>query len=682
LKLTERQKLIFLVALVATLGIVFAINWAGKRVADLYGPTALAQASDGRVWLLLNHELHVLDRDGRSLKRIPAKALGIAPPIAALAPAADGAMLVGSRETGLVHLVDAGGALRASIDPAAGGGKRLFGAFHILPLPDSQDLIVADTSNHRALRLGRDGRVLRTTGSADGQPGSLHFPNGLALDRDGRVLLVDTNHHAVRVFTQDLEPVPAGGFAAEADKGYVWPALVGVAPDGARFVSIMADSMERGRVFRFGPEGKRLAELPLPGSADPSGILVRSDDVLVSDQHGLAILRYGLDGSRLGEFGDESLRAAYREIARLRDLYRTTISGGRILLFVMLAGLLLLLRKERRAQERAGASLAVQAVEYAKPSALRRTSFSFWAVLRVGFAIVALNVVANLLLWNLARPFDSLLLAAAVLDFLLVVVLPCAVGVWHFDRMLRAGKYSDILGFGAQTLLRRLGENLEPLLQPGEPVEELAVAGNVLGRVQLLVLTPRRLLVLTLRANLRSLARAQDVLRIAVSRVSARSRRVPFFTRLAGKLSTTSLRIEVGGKRHSFPVIDPVAAADLEQALASTAKGAGAGVAHLRDIALEGAPAGRRDGLIVPLVLSAIVPGLGQLHQQRLGIATITFVCVASWVLQMMGPLIAIARRTAEVDPLLPAVALAGYAFVWGVSLLDTYWAARAEGGR
>ena len=682
MKLTERQKLIFLVALVATLGIVLAINWAGKRVADLYGPTALAQASDGRVWLLLNHELHVLDRDGRSLKRISAKALGISPPIAALAPAADGAMLVGSRETGLVHLVDAGGALRATIDPAAGSGKRLFGAFHILPLPDSQDLIVADTSNHRALRLGRDGRVLRTYGSADGQPGSLHFPNGLALDREGRVLLVDTNHHAVKVFTQDLEPVSAGGFAAQADKGYVWPALIGVAPDGTRFVSIMADSMERGRVFRFGPEGKRLAELPLPDSADPSGMLIRSDDVLVSDQHGLAILRYGLDGSRLGEFGDESLRAAYGEIARLRGLYRTTISGGRILLFVMLAGLLLLLRKERRAQERAGAGLAVQAVEYAKPGALRRTSFAFWAALRMGFAIVALNVVANLVLWNVARPFDSLILAAAVLNFLLVVVLPCAVAVWHFDRMLRAGKYGDILGFGAQTLLRRLGENLEPLLQPGEPVEELAVAGSVLGRVQLLVLTPRRLLVLTLRANLRSLARAQDLLRIAVSRVSARARSVPFFTRLAGKLSTTSLRIEVGGERHSFPVIDPIAAADLEQALASTAKGAGAGVAHLRDIALEGAPAGRREGLIVPLALSAIVPGLGQLHQQRLGIAAITFVCVASWVLQMMGPLIAIVRRTAEVHPLLPAIALGGYAFVWGVSLLDTYLAARAEGGR
>lgn len=45
----------------------------------------------------------------------------------------------------------------------------------------------------------------------------------------------------------------------------------------------------------------------------------------------------------------------------------------------------------------------------------------------------------------------------------------------------------------------------------------------------------------------------------------------------------------------------------------------------------------------------------------------------------MMGPLIAIARKTAEVHPLLPIIAAAGYAFIWGVSLLDTYLAARAE---
>ena len=99
-KLTDRQKTILLVVLAATLGVVIAINWASRRVVDLYGPTALAQASDGRVWLLLNHELHVLDRYGTSLRRMPVKALGISPPVATLAPAPDGAMIVGSRENG------------------------------------------------------------------------------------------------------------------------------------------------------------------------------------------------------------------------------------------------------------------------------------------------------------------------------------------------------------------------------------------------------------------------------------------------------------------------------------------------------------------------------------------------------------------------------------------------------
>ena len=680
-RLTDRQKLILLVALVATLAIVVAINWASRRVTDLYGPSVLAQASDGHVWLLLNHELHVLDRHGTSLRRFPVKDLGISPPIAALAPAPDGAMIVGSRETGLLHFVDASGTLRATVDPAAAGRGRLFGAFHLLPLAETQDLLISDTSNHRLLRLGKDGRFLHSYGSTDGQPGALNFPNGLALDRQGRVLLVDTNHHSVRAFTPDLQAIPAGGFTAQADRGYVWPALIGVAADDARFVSIMANGMERGRVFKLSPEGARLAELVLPALADPSGLLVRSEDVLVSDQFGLAIHRFDLDGKLLGPFGDASLETAYREIEQLRGLYRTTISGGQLFLIAMLAVLMLLLRKERRSQERLGASLAVQAAEHPKPGVLRRFSFSFWVALRVCFVILALNLVANLILWNVARAFSSLLLAALVLNFLLVVVLPCAIGVWHFDRMLRAGKYSDILNFSAQTLLRRLGGSLETLMRPDEPIEQLALAGNVLGRVRLLVLTPKRFLVLTLRANLRSLSRAQEILRVTVSKASSSARSVPFLRRLVGWLNTTAVKVEIGRTRHVFPVLDPVAAGELSRTLSLTARGAGAGVAHLRDLPVDGASVerGGSAGLVMPLLLSAIFPGLGQLRQQRLGIAMITFICVASWVLQMMGPLIAIVRRTSEVHPILPVVAVAGYAFIWSVSLLDTYLAARAD---
>ena len=40
--------------------------------------------------------------------------------------------------------------------------------------------------------------------------------------------------------------------------------------------------------------------------------------------------------------------------------------------------------------------------------------------------------------------------------------------------MLRAGKYSDILNFSAQTLLRRLGGSLETLMRPDEPIEDSA----------------------------------------------------------------------------------------------------------------------------------------------------------------------------------------------------------------
>jgi len=135
------------------------------------------------------------------------------------------------------------------------------------------------------------------------------------------------------------------------------------------FVSMMADGMERGRVFKLSPEGVRLAELPLPASADPFGtpgsIRRRARERTSSD---LAIHRFDLDGKLLGTFGDASLDAAYREIEQLRGLYRKTISGGQLFLIAMLAVLMLLLRRERRSQGSASArALPVQAVEHAKP---------------------------------------------------------------------------------------------------------------------------------------------------------------------------------------------------------------------------------------------------------------------------------------------------------------------------
>jgi len=63
------------------------------------------------------------------------------------------------------------------------------------------------------------------------------------------------------------------------------------------------------------------------------------------------------------------------------------------------------------------------------------------------------------------------------------------------------------------------------------------------------VLTPRRFLVLTLRMNLRSLSRAQEILRVTVSKASSSARKVPFLRRLVGWLNTTEVKVEIGERR-------------------------------------------------------------------------------------------------------------------------------------
>jgi len=681
--LTERQKLVLLGALVAILAIVVAINWAGRRKADLYGPTLLAQASDQRIWLLSNHELFILAPSGATLRRVPVRDLGIATPLAALAPLPDGAILVGSRESGLVHIVGADGTMRATIDPSGAGERRLFGAFHLLPIPGSDDIIAADTSNHRVLRIARTGRILNAFGSTDGRPGALHFPNGLSLDAAGRVLLVDTNHHTVRAFTVALEPLPTPGFAVRGERGYRWPALVAAASEGAMFVSVMGHGMERGRVFKFDAEGRRLRELALPATADPQGLIALADGALVSDQVGLAVHRYALDGSYAGEFGDETLAAAHDDVARLRRLYPAVIHGGQASLVVVLIGLLLVLRRERAGHEKRGAELVKLATDHPRPGPFRLYSYSLWFLLRIGFVVIALNGILNILLQHLMpRRFDwaaFLETQAWVLAFFAAV---CAVAVWHFDRMLRAGRYSGILASVTQRLLRRLGAQLEGVLQPDETVEELALAGSLFGKVQLLVLTRDRLLVLTLRATLRELARVQEAPRAAISSAALTRSDVPFWLRLLGVLRAVTVEIAIGPERHRFAVLDPLAAERLTAALAATAKGAGAGIAHLDELRLPGvqAPVPGPGRLAISMLLSAILPGLGQLYQQRLAIGVFWLLAAGSVILQFMQPVIATLRKTMEVHPNLLVVAAIASLFVWGLSLLDTYFFGRAEG--
>jgi sugar lactone lactonase YvrE len=145
---------------------------------------------------------------------------------------------------------------------------RLFSP-HDLAFDAEGNLLIADTFNHRVRRVDRRGVI--TTIAGDGQAkyagdngparqASLQLPQGVALDREGALLIADTFNHVVRrvdrngTITTFAGTVPGhGGDGGEASRAQInLPMAVAVAPDGGVYISDAANS----RIRRVAPDGR------------------------------------------------------------------------------------------------------------------------------------------------------------------------------------------------------------------------------------------------------------------------------------------------------------------------------------------------------------------------------------------------------------------------------------------
>jgi DNA-binding beta-propeller fold protein YncE len=75
-----------------------------------------------------------------------------------------------------------------------------------LAVAPNGDLYVSDGyGNARVHRFSADGRSLRSWGEPGMEPGQFHLPHGIAVDRDGRVLVADRENDRIQIFGPDGE---------------------------------------------------------------------------------------------------------------------------------------------------------------------------------------------------------------------------------------------------------------------------------------------------------------------------------------------------------------------------------------------------------------------------------------------------------------------------------------------
>lgn len=130
-------------------------------------------------------------------------------------------------------------------------------------------LIISDSENHRVRRVAHDGRLLTIAGNGtlgyagDGGPAvraSLNSPQGLFVDHDHRILIVDEHNHVIRLVD------PSGVITTVIGTG-----APGRAPPGT----------------------------PAPNAAlnDPESVLINArGEVIITDGQNSRVLKIGLDG--------------------------------------------------------------------------------------------------------------------------------------------------------------------------------------------------------------------------------------------------------------------------------------------------------------------------------------------------------------------------------------------------
>ncbi|MHB1418952.1 MAG: 6-bladed beta-propeller [Bacillota bacterium] len=238
--------------------------------------------SDKRVYIsdTGNHRVEVFDQDGNYLFKFGkrGKDQGQFEFPYGIAQDATGNVYVADLYNGKISVFDSEGKFLHYFPESAQGRKALDGPGDLLITQDK--LYVTDINQNKVFAFElASGKLLKTYGKTGYGPGELKAPNGVAVDGDGNVWVVDTVNQRVQVFSPDgnVLQIFNGSNDPKGDSVFVNPRGIGILGNKVFVVSnltnnVWAFDLNGETKFSFGEQGNLTNQFMLP-----NGLFVAGD---------------------------------------------------------------------------------------------------------------------------------------------------------------------------------------------------------------------------------------------------------------------------------------------------------------------------------------------------------------------------------------------------------------------
>ncbi|HET7765094.1 MAG TPA: hypothetical protein VFK92_08385 [Burkholderiales bacterium] len=333
---SKNKKTVVAAATLAGMALSFAALFhAGDYLGEAtYGPSEVARAPDGTVWVASHGALHRFTEAGGRKQVLSLGALGLGPIISELLALSDGTLILAQAVPSAAYRCNPG--TQKCVAITAGLGRVGPTEYALMVAADEQRgrWYFSDNAKHRLILTDAEGKVLDVSA-----PRRVMHPNELVVEKPGQLMVVDTDHRRLAripvegdVFGADLWEMKTDSSLSRP--GRYLPMDLAQSPDGGWWVLIAREGMRDADLVLFGADGKALKRVDLGPDSDPTRIASIPGGLLVADPTRATLTRVSADGAAVAPWGDAAFQADLDGLRASRSLWGEVRLAAQVLVVV------------------------------------------------------------------------------------------------------------------------------------------------------------------------------------------------------------------------------------------------------------------------------------------------------------------------------------------------------------